>query len=162
MIVNPITGVGSVFGQPIAPTPPVTTTSTAISFTPYSNVTSAGIPLSADDVHIASPHHRGVCPRTLLPVVARRRSLGPGGVAAEELGVNDKPNVITDGGSSTGAAVLFEYGGKVTLRRSARVKHGRTLADVFLPDGTNVNPRTGEGWLVLVVSEICARGHGTG
>ena len=53
MIVNPITGVGSVFGQPIAPTPPVTTTSTAISFTPYSNVTSAGIPLSADDVHIA-------------------------------------------------------------------------------------------------------------
>jgi hypothetical protein len=52
---NPITGVGPVFaGTPNPnPPPPSTTTALTIFATPYSLVTSGGIPLSADDFHMA-------------------------------------------------------------------------------------------------------------
>ena len=89
-------------------------------------------------------------------------------MADEEIDVNYKSQVITDGGSSTGAAVVVcvlpcligavpcrnvkAYGQKakhaasglvfdkeVTLQTYGKDKYGRALADVFLPDGTHVN-----------------------
>jgi hypothetical protein len=52
---NPITGVGNVFaGTPFPPGPPTTTTGLTLNFTPYSFVTSGGIPLSANDIHLAT------------------------------------------------------------------------------------------------------------
>jgi hypothetical protein len=66
---NPITGVGPVYGPFSLPsTPPSTTTGISISLTPYSFVTSGGIPLSANDFHMAI-HLTGVPvpePSTLL------------------------------------------------------------------------------------------------
>ncbi|HEV8620045.1 MAG TPA: PEP-CTERM sorting domain-containing protein [Nitrospiraceae bacterium] len=51
---NPITGVGPVYGPfSTPPTPPSTTTGISISLTPYSFVTSGGIPVSANDFHMA-------------------------------------------------------------------------------------------------------------
>ena len=60
------------------------------------------------------------------------------------------------------AASELVFGKEVTLQTHGHDKYGRTLADVLLPDGTNVNHDTGQRRLVLVVSEVCARGYGTG
>ena len=50
------------------------------------------------------------------------------------------------------AASALVFGKEVTLQTYGKDKYGRTLADVLLPDGTNVNQS-----LVLVVPEVCAR-----
>jgi endonuclease YncB( thermonuclease family) len=42
-----------------------------------------------------------------------------------------------------------------------QVRYGRTIADMLLPDGTNVNHTLVKDELVLVVSEVCARKYGT-
>ena len=48
------------------------------------------------------------------------------------------------------AASAMVFGKEVTLQTHGKDKYRRTLADVLLSDGTNVNT-------VLVVSEVCAR-----
>ena len=45
------------------------------------------------------------------------------------------------------AASELVFGKEVTLRLMPRIKHGRTIADVLLPNGTNVNQQlVKEGW----------------
>jgi len=45
------------------------------------------------------------------------------------------------------AASVLVFGKEVTLQTYGKDKHGRTLADVLLPDGTNVNHElVKEGW----------------
>ena len=50
------------------------------------------------------------------------------------------------------AASALTFGKDVTLRTHGTDKYGRTLADVLLPDGTNVNH-------ALVVPKVCADGY---
>ena len=52
------------------------------------------------------------------------------------------------------AASALVFGKEVTLQTHGYDKYGRTLADVILPDGTNVNQELVKAGLVLVVSEI--------
>ena len=58
------------------------------------------------------------------------------------------------------AASELVFGKEVTLQTHGYDKYKRTLADVLLPDGTNVNQALVKARLVLVVSEVCARGYG--
>ena len=60
------------------------------------------------------------------------------------------------------AASALVFGKEVTLQTHGHDKYGRTLADVLLPDGTNVNHDAGQRRLVLVVSEVCAGRYGAG
>ena len=55
------------------------------------------------------------------------------------------------------AASALVYGNEVTLQTYGRDKHGRTIADVLLPDGTNVNHELVKDGCLLVVSDVCAR-----
>src|SRR4051812_16323108 len=54
------------------------------------------------------------------------------------------------------AASALVFGKDVTLQTHGLDKYGRTIADVVLPEGTNVNQGTGQTGLVLVVPEVCA------
>jgi hypothetical protein len=57
------------------------------------------------------------------------------------------------GKRATQAASELVFGREVTLQTHGKDKYGRTLADVLLPDGTNVNHslvKDGWCWLTLV------------
>ena len=64
---------------------------------------------------------------------------------------------VHTGGRAGGAARK-----KVTIQTYGLDKYGRSLADVVLPDGTNVNRSLVKKMLVLVVSAICAGEYGAG
>ena len=59
-------------------------------------------------------------------------------------------------------ATNWRISGNASVLRTTHDKYARTLADVLLPDGTNVNQELVKAGLVLVVSEVCARGYGAG
>ena len=54
------------------------------------------------------------------------------------------------------------FGKEVTVQTHGHDKYKRTLGDVILPDGMNVNQELRQARLVLVVSNVCARGYGAG
>ena len=60
------------------------------------------------------------------------------------------------------AASQLAFGKEVTLQTHGHDKYGRTLAEILLPDGMNLNQELVKQGLVLVVSEVCAGGCGTG
>lgn len=50
------------------------------------------------------------------------------------------------------------FGKQLTLQTLSKDKYGRTIADVFLPDGININHElVRRGWFLLV-SKVCAGG----
>jgi endonuclease YncB( thermonuclease family) len=51
------------------------------------------------------------------------------------------------------------YGKEVPLETFGKDKYGRTIADVLLPDGTNVK-HASQRRLVLVASEVCGGSYG--
>ena len=81
---------------------------------------------------------------------------------------------VLDGKRSKQAASELVFGKEVTLNTFGKDKYGRTIADVLLPDGTNVNHElVKEGWcwwyrkyapgnVVLEELERRARGAGLG
>jgi endonuclease YncB( thermonuclease family) len=61
------------------------------------------------------------------------------------------------GNNAKHAASKLVFGKDVTLQTNGLDKYGRTLADVLLPDGTNVNHTlVKQGWYWWV-PEVCAR-----